>query len=199
MRYYGDRPSYDASRVVPRNLTGYAPGRWQEPCPSQPAKAKGLENLSSAADEDRLWLNGETSGKFSPNEDLSGRVHPVTATAYKPVHGGYPTAEKRHPDAVVMDRTGQITREIYADQPIQAYEPLYFEAHKLAQGLGHIAHDWQAKAWKVQTTLRDYRLAQTKQDRAHIAILLMRLVWQYDSKEARMASEIENTINTIDM
>lgn len=169
MQYYGDGPSYMANKktltaLVPRNLVGFAPGN-----------TKGIDNLSAAADEGRT---DDVFGPSStwPNEDLSGRTHPVTAAEYKPAHGGYPTAER------------SMSRE---------YHPIYFDAVRLAQALGQIANDWQSKAWKLETTLRNYRLAASDIERAKIAMVLGGL-WREHNKEAQTMIDIEEKIHTID-
>lgn len=175
MRYYLDGPSYDASRVVPRNLTGFAPGKWQEPCPSQPAKTKGLENLSTAADH--------------------GRQYDSPSAAYKPIHGGYPNEDlsgRVHPEAVVMDRTGTITREIFADE--QQYPSIYFDAVKLMAALRETANAAQKKAWQMEMALKDYRQlpTQAKLDDLKRAYQLL------NTPDMKEAIEIEDMIHTID-
>lgn len=187
MRYYGDGPSYATSRVVPRNLTGFAPGKWQD----TNKDVKGLNHLSAAADEGRI-VDAAQPNTAWPNEDWSGRTHPVTAATYKPAHGGYPTHE-RGPEAVVIDRTGQITREIYHEQ--QEYAPAYFDAVRLMSALREFANKAQRNAWELEMALKDYRTMPTQ---AHLDNL-NRVYQLLNTPDMQVSSEIEETIHIIDV
>lgn len=71
---------------------------------------------------------------------------PVTAANYKPVHGGYPSVSPSNPvPGSEWDDSSKLP-------------DTYFDAVKLSYALNEIAHDAQARAWSLQSALRNVRL-----------------------------------------
>lgn len=162
--YNGDGPSFAASRVTPRKRIGFAPG-------NVPAE-KGLNNLSAAADEGRIFRHSLVDKEaFYPNEDASGRVHP---------------------EAVVMDRTGKITKEIFSDE-----ESLYFDATRLSNTLRQLSHEAALRSWRLEIVLRNWRFAETTEEKIKILPQLRQIYRELNTFEVQTAAKVEDIINTI--
>lgn len=107
-----------------------------------------------------------------------------TAATYKPVHGGYPTAQPSNPIP---------GSEWNEDQS----QTLYSNAKLLEQILSQIAREAGVKAWKLSEAVRNFRLYPGYENTARLQSLYETYMQEADS-DLKVRLLVEQLVLTID-
>lgn len=157
---------------------------------------------------------------FPTDAELLRQEKVETAAEYKPPHGGYPT----YPRVKVMGNSGVTVQDDFADahgghstpptSPIPGSEwdasfsefikrsipkpAIYFDAVRMSMALEQIAHDAQAKSWKLVSALRLVRQAETNYEMVKAGQTLYDIYNEYMNRNLAAQMNVNDQANTID-